>query len=139
MAGASTVTGEPAWLVAYRRGETAPPAPAQPPLQPQAAPAQGLGGGEGRSPAVAPAQPRPNEFGFSEPRLEAWPFDGGKRREPVLDHDQSPPRVVRRVGWRVCLRCGSPFWSTDVTAIRLCHGCKQPSDRRAGVARGGAG
>lgn len=130
------MTEEPPWLAAWKRGETAPPAPAQCPAQPQAAPAQGKGGGVLGSPAVAPATPRPNEFGFTEPRREAWPFDGCKRREPVLDHDHKPPRVVRSVGWRVCLRCSSPFWSVDTVRVRMCEDCKQTTDRRAGVGRG---
>lgn len=116
---------QPPWLV-----------PAQPPAQPQAAPDQGKGASEVGSPAVAPAQPRPNEFGFAEVRREAWPFDGGKRREPVLDHDFHPPLIVRKVGWNRCMCCAKPFWSEDVTAVRLCHGCKETRDRRAGVGRG---
>lgn len=60
--------------------------------------------------------------GFSEPAPWAW--DGGKRREPVLDLDRTPPQVVRHVGWRVCLKCANPFFSDDTTRIRLCHRCK---------------
>ena len=44
-------------------------------------------------------------LGIIEPA--PWDYDGGKRREPVLDTDQIPPRVVRRVGWHRCLRCVS--------------------------------
>lgn len=130
------MTGEPAWLVAYRRGAVAPPAPAQPPAQPRTGVAQGKGGGEGCSPAVAPAQPRPNSFGFTEPLPEAWAWDGGRRREAVMDHDFHPPLEVRKVGWNRCMCCAKPFWSEDVTAVRLCHGCKETRDRRAGVGRG---
>lgn len=122
------VTQEPAWLTAWREGRTAPPA--QPPAQSQVAPVQGKGGDEVRSPAVAPAQPRsPYWQGFTEPLPEAWKWDGGKRREVVLDHDYNPPREVRKVGWNTCLRCGSPFWSTDVIAIRMCGGCKGTTPR----------
>ena len=62
------------------------------------------------------------ERGFSEPRPWAW--DGGKRREPVLDMDRRPPVAVRRVGWQCCMRCTRPFFSADVVAIRLCNRCK---------------
>lgn len=60
--------------------------------------------------------------GFVEPML--WPDDGGLRRETVLDSDYLPPRVVRRVGWRKCLRCRAPFFSKDVVRQRLCARCK---------------
>ena len=69
--------------------------------------------------------------GFTEP--QPWPFDGGRRREPVLDHDHHPPRVVRRVGWHRCMRCRDPFWSDDVVRLRLCGGkdggCRDNEDR----------
>ena len=42
----------------------------------------------------------------------------------MLDHDHDPPRVVRMAGWRVCLRCESPFWSEDVVRLRICPRCK---------------
>jgi len=58
---------------------------------------------------------------------------------PTWAAPEGQPSLADRAQHVACLRCGSPFWSTDVTAIRLCHGCKQPTDRRAGVARGGAG
>lgn len=60
--------------------------------------------------------------GFQEP--EPWPFDGCKRREPVLDRDFRPARVVRVVGWNLCLRCQRPFFSPDVRGIRMCPACK---------------
>ena len=66
--------------------------------------------------------------GFSEP--EPWDFDGCKRREAVLDHDHNPPRVVRHVGWRVCLKCEAPFFSEDVTRLRMCGGCKTEGPKR---------
>jgi hypothetical protein len=71
--------------------------------------------------------------GFAEPR--PWDFDGCRRREQVLDHDLTPPRVVRRVGWQHCLRCRQPFWSEDVVRLRLCAGeagCLGDEDRFAG-------
>lgn len=62
--------------------------------------------------------------GFVEPR--PWPCDGGSRREPVLDMDVRPPRVVRYVGWRRCMSCQKPFWSEDLARLRLCERCKSP-------------
>lgn len=49
------------------------------------------------------------------------------RRVPVIDRNVSPPRVVRYVGWRPCMRCSQTFFSPDVTGIRMCADCK---DRR---------
>jgi hypothetical protein len=46
--------------------------------------------------------PGTNWLGFVVP--EPWAYEGGIRREPVLDADQRPMRVVRYVGWRHCLR-----------------------------------
>lgn len=66
-----------------------------------------------------PVVPSP---GITEPAR--WPEDGGKRRAAVLDHDSRPPRVIRHVGWRTCLRCRKPFWSEDVLKVRLCSPCK---------------
>lgn len=57
-----------------------------------------------------------------EPR--PWAYDNGVRREAVLDHDHTPPKLVRHVGWRCCLRCDAPFFSEDVVALRLCDRCK---------------
>ena len=74
----------------------------------------------------------PMSKGFSEP--DRWAFDQCKRREPVLDHDHNPPRVVRRVGWQRCLRCRQPFWSEDVVGLRLCAagtGCREHNERFA--------
>jgi hypothetical protein len=56
-----------------------------------------------------------------------WAWDGGKRREPVLDLDRFPARVVRSVGWNTCLRCAQPFFSEDVVGIRMCESCKTPA------------
>lgn len=98
------------------------------PTQPQP---QGVQHGVKRSPvlhpraakgAVAPPAQRPDIYGFCVP--EPWPWDGGLRREPVLDMAHNPPRVVRFVGWRVCMKCRAPFWSKDVVALRLCLACK---------------
>lgn len=126
----------PAWLVAYRAKHPAPAtpaataAPAEPPLQPLATPSKGGSSDGERNPAAAPAQPAARKdlgwAGFSEPVFKAWPFDGGKRREPALDLDYDPPRVVRQVGWRVCMCCAKPFWSDDTIRQRLCGECKAP-------------
>lgn len=76
---------------------------------------------------------KPNYQGFVEPKQ--WPRDDGTRREPVLDADHSPPRVVRYVGWRNCIRCGELFWSEDTTRMRMCPGsaitpgCRTRGDR----------
>ncbi|MBS1832583.1 MAG: hypothetical protein JST65_07720 [Acidobacteria bacterium] len=73
--------------------------------------------------AVAAAnRPTHHSHGFVEP--QPWAYDGGVRREPVLDVDHNPPRVVRRVGWRKCMACAKPFFSEDVVALRLCNGPK---------------
>ena len=127
MADRAEVT-EPAWLVAYRRGEKAPPAATAPPAQPQAAAGQGDRGSNTHTGPVPPATPRRRggrfDTGFDEP--EPWAWDGGVRREAVLDTDHMPPRIVRKVGWRVCMRCRAPYWSDDVVKIRMCSDCKAP-------------
>ncbi len=85
-------------------------------------------------PVATPSTPEPRTtartrgagaLGFVEPK--EWPWDGGTRREPVLDTDHNPPRVVRHVGWRSCLRCRRPFFSPDVTRVRMCTPCKDAS------------
>ena len=79
-----------------------------------------------------PAKPKANFQGFVEPRM--WPQDDGARREPVMDMDAKPPRAVRYVGWRKCMRCGQLFWSEDVQRLRLCtpqpnrQGCRSRQD-----------
>jgi hypothetical protein len=109
---------EPAWLRAWR--ERGP----QPLAQPRTSARQGGGRRAAASAAVAeaarPSRPKGNSLGFIEP--EQWPYDGGKRRESVLDLEYFPPRVVRKVGWRNCMCCGKPFWSEDTTRLRLCDG-----------------
>lgn len=118
----------PAWLVAWRERGSAPPA------QPQQRTRQG--GNDEPTPASAvaeaarPQRTKANGQGFVEP--QPWPHDGGARREAVLDTDYHPPRVVRTVGWQRCLRCRKPFFSEDVTALRLCdgpEGCRSPAPR----------
>lgn len=64
-------------------------------------------------------------FGRDIEEPEKWKFDGDlERREPVLDHNHRPPRIVRRVGYRLCMRCHRPYWSEDVVKIRRCEPCK---------------
>lgn len=113
----------PGWLAAWRAGQHAPTLPEQqaaPPLPPTVAvaPAQ-----------AAPAKRQPDKVGYLHP--EPWTFDGGLRREPVLDTDCHPPRIVRRVGWQRCIKCRTPFWSEDVTRIRMCIVCRMDEDRFA--------
>lgn len=81
--------------------------------------------------AAAPAGVQPSALsqGFAVPH--PWPDDGGKRREAVLDLDEHPPRVVRRVGWSPCLSCQTSFFSPDVVSVRLCPRCKGPTDKTA--------
>lgn len=116
--GAVSAEQPPSWLVAWRERQGLPRVPAQP--QPRPSPA-------GR-PRTAHARGTDRQ-GFSEPA--AWPDDGGARREPVLDYDHNPPRLVRRVGWRRCLRCRRSFFSDDVAGRRLCGDCRCDSDRYA--------
>ena len=113
--------GEPAWLVAWRERDR----------QPEPAP-----------PTVLPA-PTPR---ISFQKVSAadwqgliipsrWDYDGCKRREPVVDIDQRPHRVVRKVGWQRCMKCRRPFFSEDVVRLRLCggstgsNGCRTDGDR----------
>jgi hypothetical protein len=111
----------PAWLAAWRERGRQPPRAAARPVQPRKHPGQGGSRTAAASAAVAAAQrPKANWHGFAEP--ERWPYDGGVRRESVLDCDFHPPRVVRQVGWRACMCCGTPFFSEDVMRLRLCDG-----------------
>lgn len=56
--------------------------------------------------------------------LVPWEWDGGKRRERVLDHDHTPPKVVRIAGWAFCICCAKGVFSQDLHALRLCNSCK---------------
>jgi hypothetical protein len=63
---------------------------------------------------------------INEPRV--WDFDDDMtRREPVIDPNYNPPRIVRHVGYRRCMCCSRPFFSSDVAKIRLCSPCKAPA------------
>jgi len=57
-------------------------------------------------------------IGIIEP--DPWPFDGCKRRAAVTDED-SPGRVVRKVGWHRCMKCRRPFFSEDVLRLSPGH------------------
>lgn len=108
-----------AWLSAWRQRQGAPP-PTQVPVATvtRQTPARTL---------RAKPTSRGEAHGFYEPC--PWDYDGGVRREAVLDTDHRPPRVVRRVGWRSCLRCSRPFFSQDIVAHRLCDDCRLNCDR----------
>jgi hypothetical protein len=113
--------GEPAWLLAWQ-DEQSRPAPPPAPKPPRPKPLDGL---------HVPLRMRGQAaaIGIIEP--DPWPFDGCKRREPVMDEDH-PGRVVRKVGWHRCLKCRRPFFSEDVLRLRLCsgaQGCRGDEDR----------
>jgi hypothetical protein len=64
-------------------------------------------------------------FGKEITEPQQWAFvEGDRRREPVIDHNFHPPRVVRRVGYRKCMACPKWFWSDDVVRVRICDTCK---------------
>lgn len=104
----------PAWLVAWRE----------------------------REPQLEPVPAAPRQRSWSPPKRDGadhlgmivpapWDYDGCERREPVIDTDNG--RVVRKVGWRHCLKCRKPFFSEDVVRLRLCNvaqeGCRTDEDR----------
>lgn len=66
----------------------------------------------------------PQLLGHDLEEPKPWAWDGGKRREQVLDHNFRPPRVVRKIGWLCCLRCQTPYFSPDVVRQRMCDRCK---------------
>lgn len=117
----------PGWLAAWRERGPAPPA------QRERRTRQGCSGASRPvSPTAEAQRPKPDGLGFVIP--DPWPYDGGQRREPVLDTAFNPARIVRRVGWRTCLTCRKPFFSEDVIALRLCDGtfgCRDPKPRLA--------
>ena len=146
-----TTTSEPvpAWLVAWRERRGEPQQAAQPvthteqPAAPAPAPTTPTPPAQ---PALARAVPAPvapkvhrMSKGFYEPA--PWEFDDCTRREAVLDQDHHPPRVVRKVGWQRCMRCRQPFFSEDVTRLRMCGGpggCRENEDRFAQGETGGS-
>lgn len=59
---------------------------------------------------------------IEEPRR--WRFDGDIiAKTPVVDPLCSPPKVIRYVGYRSCLKCERPFWTEAVGRIRCCSYC----------------
>jgi hypothetical protein len=134
----TTLADKPAWLSAWRdanperaaEGDAAGTAAQAAADARSAARSQGARRPRGKHPKMAPLPEAVSRWGqgFSEP--EPWAWDGGKRREPVLDYDRHPPAVVRSVGWRVCLKCEAPFFSEDVTRLRMCDGCKTEGPKR---------
>lgn len=113
---------------AQRRASTAAQQPKPRTPKPPTAPAQGAQPpmrGKLHLPAGSTVWSNPMGHDLEEP--EPWAWDRCKRREKVLDHNFSPPRVVRTVGWRACLKCSDPFWSDDIIALRMCAGCKAPN------------
>ncbi len=54
---------------------------------------------------------------------DRWEFDGCARRAPVVDTNFDPPRLVRRVGWVMCMCCSRPHFSPDVARARMCVEC----------------
>lgn len=52
-----------------------------------------------------------------------WPCDGGRRRAEVLDLNEGPPKVVRRIGWLRCMCCARFTFSDDVVRVRMCEEC----------------
>ena len=52
-----------------------------------------------------------------------WPCDGGRRRAEVLDLNEGPPKVLRRIGWLRCMCCARFTFSDDVVRVRLCEEC----------------
>lgn len=92
--------------------------------KPRTAPAQ-----RAQAPKAAKAKPAGDmvwsqALGHDLEEPEPWAWDGGKRREQVLDHNYRPPRVVRSVGWRCCMMCGKAYFSQDVIRQRMCEACR---------------
>lgn len=52
-----------------------------------------------------------------------WPCDRCQRRADVLDLNEGPPKVVRRIGWLRCMCCARFTFSDDVVRVRLCEEC----------------
>lgn len=92
--------------------------------KPPTAPAQRAQAPKAKPAGVKAKLHAPQGFGHDLEEPEAWEWDGGKRREPVLDHNFRPPRIVRQVGWRCCMRCAKRFFSEDVIKVRLCERCR---------------
>jgi hypothetical protein len=72
-----------------------------------------------------PRKPGLTEEGH-DPEPPPWDDDSGAQRVRIYDHNFSPPRLVRKVGWVNCLGYGERhrFLSPDVAKVRLCAKCK---------------
>lgn len=114
--------GAPAWLLAWQEQQRQPqPAQGRPVVKPDYAP---------RDTLAFRAREGADWQGLIIPKR--WDYDGCVRREPVLDADADPPRLVRKVGWQRCMKCRRPFFSEDVLRLRLCsgaEGCRGDEDR----------
>lgn len=68
----------------------------------------------------------PEDCDVAKPLIEPaqWAFDGDlARRASVMDPNEEPPKVVRRVGYVRCMSCGRPHFSPDVVSARMCSTC----------------
>lgn len=68
----------------------------------------------------------PENCQVARPLIEPtqWAFDGDlARRASVMDPNEEPPRIVRRVGYVRCMSCGRPHFSPDVVSARMCSTC----------------
>lgn len=74
-------------------------------------------------------EPSNLRVGREIPEPHQWPDDGGIRCAEVVDPNFNPPRVVRCVGWRQCMRCHKSFFSHDIQRLRLCGPCKGQTDQ----------
>lgn len=58
-----------------------------------------------------------------------WHYVAGqRRREAVVDTSFKPPRVVRFVGYRDCIKCRQPHWSEDLRRNWMCTRCRWYAD-----------
>lgn len=121
--------GDPAWLVAWRERDRQ-PQPGPPAPAPEPAPAKPKLPYAPHDTFAFPARAGVDWQGMIVPKR--WEYDGCVRREPVLDADSRPPRVVRNMGWQRCMKCRRPFFSEDILRLRLCdgsQGCRGDEDR----------
>lgn len=92
---------------------------------------------------MAPTDGIPSQFGqrnttyvvkpIQEPKR--WAYDGDLvTKKPVIDPMCSPPKVIRFVGYRLCLKCKHPFWTESVGRIRSCWLCGGAGHAREMVA-----
>lgn len=65
-----------------------------------------------------------SRIGYDIKEPASWPPDNGVRREPVIDRNFRPPRVVRYVGYVRCMKCSRWHFSPNVVSVRICSACK---------------